>query len=82
MPFNIFSKPPKRQPAEMTGLIKISGCDNPKRCGDVIFVHGLGGHARGTWHPQELRDDDNFWLTWLAQERPDYRLYFRERLSE
>ncbi|MEH2142852.1 AAA-like domain-containing protein [Nostoc sp.] len=59
----------------MTGLIKISGCDNPKRCGDVIFVHGLGGHARGTWHPQELRDDDNFWLTWLGQERPDLGIW-------
>ncbi|WZF15877.1 AAA-like domain-containing protein [Nostoc sp. UHCC 0302] len=59
----------------MAGLIKISGCNNPKRCGDVIFVHGLGGHARGTWHPQELRDDDNFWLTWLAQERPDLGIW-------
>ncbi|WP_341525886.1 AAA-like domain-containing protein [Nostoc sp. UHCC 0302] len=75
MPFNIFSKPPKPEPAEMAGLIKISGCNNPKRCGDVIFVHGLGGHARGTWHPQELRDDDNFWLTWLAQERPDLGIW-------
>lgn len=75
MPFNIFSKTPKPEPAEMTGLIKISGCDNPKRCGDVIFVHGLGGHARGTWHPQELRNDDNFWLTWLAQERPDLGIW-------
>ena len=75
MPFNIFSKTPKPQPPEMTGLIKISGCDNPKRCGDVIFVHGLGGHARGTWHPQELRNDDNFWLTWLAQERPDLGIW-------
>ncbi|MEH1951992.1 MAG: AAA-like domain-containing protein [Nostoc sp.] len=75
MPFNIFSKTPKPEPAEMTGLIKISGCDNPKRCGDVIFVHGLGGHARGTWHPQELRNDDNFWLTWLAQEKPDLGIW-------
>ncbi|MEH2011589.1 AAA-like domain-containing protein [Nostoc sp.] len=76
MPFNIsFGKTPKPEPLEMTGLIKISGCDNPKRCGDVIFVHGLGGHARGTWHPQELRNDDNFWLTWLAQERPDLGIW-------
>ena len=76
MPFNIFfGQTSKPEPAEMTGLIKISGCDNPKRCGDVIFVHGLGGHARGTWHPQERRDDDNFWLTWLAQERPDLGIW-------
>ncbi|MEH2464241.1 AAA-like domain-containing protein [Nostoc sp.] len=72
---NFFGQTPKPQPPEMTGLIKISGCDNPKRCGDVIFVHGLGGHARGTWHPQERHDDDNFWLTWLAQERPDLGIW-------
>jgi protein SERAC1 len=75
MPFNFFNKTPKPEPAEMTGLIKISGCDNPKRRGDVIFVHGLGGHSRGTWHPEELRNDDNFWLTWLAQERPDLGIW-------
>lgn len=76
MPLNLFfGQTPKPEPAEMTGLIKISGCDNPKRCGDVIFVHGLGGHARGTWHPQELRNDDNFWLAWFAQERPDLGIW-------
>lgn len=51
-----------------TGLIPISGCDNANRIGDVIFVHGLGGDARGTWHPQGNRNDDNFWLYWLGQE--------------
>ena len=71
----LFGKTPKPEPTEITGLIKISGCENPKRCGDVIFVHGLGGHARSTWHPQELPNDDNFWLTWLAQERPDLGIW-------
>ena len=71
----LFGKTPKPEPTEITGLIKISGCDNPKRCGDIIFVHGLGGHARSTWHPQELPNDDNFWLTWLAQERPDLGIW-------
>ena len=79
MPFNnlfgLFAKTPKPEPTEITGLIKISGCENPKRCGDVIFVHGLGGNARSTWHPQELPNDDNFWLTWLAQERPDLGIW-------
>ena len=79
MVFNIlgklFRKTPKPEPTEITGLIKISGCENPNRCGDVIFVHGLGGHARSTWHPQELPNDDNFWLTWLAQERPDLGIW-------
>ena len=71
----LFGKTPKPEPTEITGLIKISGCENPKRCGDVIFVHGLGGHARSTWHPHELPNDDNFWLMWLAQERPDLGIW-------
>ena len=71
----LFGKTPKPEPTEITGLIKISGCENPNRCGDIIFVHGLGGHARSTWHPQELPNDDNFWLTWLAQERPDLGIW-------
>lgn len=49
-------------------LIEIAGCDNPDRWGDVIFVHGLGGHARGTWHPQEKHDDNNFWPAWLGED--------------
>lgn len=74
----LLGKTPKTAPTthiEKTGLIKISGCDNPKRKGDIIFVHGLGGHALKTWHPQELDNDDNFWLAWLAQERPDLGIW-------
>ena len=71
----LFGKTPKPEPTEITGLIKISGCENPNRCGDIIFVHGLGGHARSTWHPHELPNDDNFWLMWLAQERPDLGIW-------
>lgn len=75
---NLFGKTPTPEPitpTEKTGLIKISGCDNPKRKGDIIFVHGLGGDARKTWHPQELDNDDNFWPMWLAQERPDLGIW-------
>jgi len=58
--------------SNMTGLIKISECNNPSRRGDIVFVHGLAGHARNTWHWQnpEGRDyqKDNFWLTWLAED--------------
>jgi pimeloyl-ACP methyl ester carboxylesterase len=58
--------------SNMTGLIKISGCDNPSRRGDVVFVHGLAGDARNTWHWQTPGDrdyqKDNFWLTWLAED--------------
>jgi len=56
-------------------LIEISGCDNPSRQGDVIFVHGLGGTARGTWHPQEKQDDDNFWCAWLGEDLPDVGIW-------
>jgi pimeloyl-ACP methyl ester carboxylesterase len=56
-------------------LIEISGCDNPSRRGDVIFVHGLGGTARGTWHPLEKQDDDNFWCAWLGEDLPDVGIW-------
>lgn len=56
-------------------LIEISGCDNSSRRGDVIFVHGLGGTARGTWHPQEKQDDDNFWCAWLGEDLPDVGIW-------
>lgn len=56
-------------------LIKISGCDNFSRRADVIFVHGLGGHARGTWHPQARRDDDNFWSAWLGEDFPNVGIW-------
>ena len=34
-----------------------------------MFVHGLGGDALGTWHPQGKKDGDNmFWPAWLGQD--------------
>ncbi|NEQ84093.1 MAG: hypothetical protein F6K26_29115 [Moorea sp. SIO2I5] len=36
---------------------------------DVVFVHGLGGDARSTWHPEGKRDDDDFWPVWLGQDQ-------------
>ena len=59
----------------MSNVFKIAGCDNPSRQGDVIFVHGLGGNARGTWHPQGLQNDDNFWPTWLGEDFPDVGIW-------
>jgi len=56
-------------------LIEISGCRNPQRIGDVIFVHGLGGSARSTWHPQEEDNDDNFWPAWLGEDMSDLGIW-------
>ncbi|NMG11742.1 hypothetical protein DP117_34795 [Brasilonema sp. UFV-L1] len=65
--------------SNITGLIKISGCDNPSRRGDIIFVHGLAGHARNTWHWQNPGDrdyqKDNFWLTWLGDDLVDVGIW-------
>jgi hypothetical protein len=56
------------------GLQKISGCDNSNRKADVVFVHGLGGHALSTWHPQE-KSDKNSWPFWLGEELPDIGIW-------
>ena len=60
---------------QMSGLVPIIGCDNASRSGDVIFVHGLGGHAWSTWHPQERHDDRDFWPVWLGEERSDLGIW-------
>lgn len=58
--------------SETTRLLKISSsCDSASRSADIIFIHGLGGSPRGTWHPQEKENDDNFWLTWLGKDLPN-----------
>jgi predicted alpha/beta hydrolase family esterase len=59
---------------KIIGLQEIKGCNNPDRIGDVIFVHGLGGNLRSTWHPEELQDD-NFWLNWLSQDQTDIGIW-------
>jgi len=50
----------------MDGLLKISGCDNAQRIADVVFVHGLDGDARTTWHPRDKPND--FWPAWLGED--------------
>ena len=71
------SKTPKASSAKLKkniGLQEIQGCDNSERSGDVIFVHGLGGNFRSTWHPEELQDN-NFWLNWLHQAHADIGIW-------
>lgn len=52
----------------MSSMIRISGCDNENRRADIIFVHGLDGDARATWHPKDR--PDAFWPTWLGEDVP------------
>ncbi len=52
----------------MDGLLKVSGCDRPDRVADVVFVHGLDGDARTTWHPKDR--PDAFWPAWLGEDVP------------
>src|SRR5882757_1486085 len=42
----------------------------PEALADVIFIHGLKGHAETTWMHDE-NDNDSFWPLWLAQDLPE-----------
>ena len=50
-------------------LHQVAGCDNPGRQVDVVFIHGLGGDAFGTWRCSGA--EDAFWPAWLAEEVPE-----------
>lgn len=53
----------------MSTLHQISGCSNPERKADVIFVHGLGGEAFSTW--RHGKDASSSWPHWLGEEFPE-----------
>lgn len=42
----------------------------PEALADVIFIHGLNGHAETTWMHNE-NDNESFWPQWLAQDLPE-----------
>ncbi|NEO66509.1 MAG: alpha/beta hydrolase, partial [Moorea sp. SIO4G2] len=54
--------------SDSTGLIEISSHQDLVPSADVVFVHGLGGDAISTWHPQGKRDNDDYWLGWLGKD--------------
>jgi len=58
----------KESVTTQTRLVPILGTDNASRIGDVVFVHGLGGDALSTWHPQGKKEKANSWLTWLGED--------------
>jgi len=51
----------------VTKLIKIADWDGNTRI-NVVFVHGLGGHAYDTW--RRNGDDNAFWPAWLVRDVP------------
>ena len=54
---------------DVEGIVRISGCGNSSRIGDVVFVHGLDGDAKSTWHPKNA--PSNFFPKWLGEEFPN-----------
>jgi tetratricopeptide (TPR) repeat protein len=61
-----------RAEGAMSRLIKIADWSGEKR-GNVVFVHGLGGHPYDTW--RRRADDGTFWPLWLAQDIKGLALY-------
>jgi pimeloyl-ACP methyl ester carboxylesterase len=53
---------------DVEGIFRIVGCANADREMDVVFVHGLGGDAKQTWHPNGKPMD--FWPKWIGEELP------------
>src|SRR6266404_1020663 len=56
----------------MSRLIKIADWSGEKR-GNVVFVHGLGGHPYDTW--RRRADDGTFWPMWLAHDIKGLAVY-------
>jgi len=49
----------------MTRLIKVAGWGGRARV-NVVFVHGLGGHAYDTW--RRSAESDTCWPVWLSRD--------------
>jgi hypothetical protein len=54
-------------------LISVAGRENETRAGDVIFVHGLGGHPVKSWASNG--ETATFWPEWLGNDLPTTRIW-------
>src|SRR5438128_2417263 len=63
-------------PDEDHYLTPIANSDNPGRKADVVFVHGLGGEACGTWrHGKQNEPGHFFWPEELGKDLPEYGIW-------
>lgn len=60
-------------PRRVSKLYEVGGCDNPSRRADVVFVHGLDGHHKSTWHPEGK--PGLYWPAWVAEDNPDLAVW-------
>ena len=57
----------------MSTLIQISTLPPEEAVGDVVLVHGLGGHHHDTW---QIADQPNlFWPSWLVADIPNVNVW-------
>jgi pimeloyl-ACP methyl ester carboxylesterase len=57
----------------MSELISICGTSSAARWGDIVFVHGLNGDARATWHPEGQAEES--WPKWLCEDIPEIKVW-------
>jgi len=54
---------------DVDGIEKIIGCSDEDRVADIVFVHGLDGDAKSTWHPKDRPEE--FWPKWIGEVFPN-----------
>lgn len=53
-------------------LTFVTKCECEQPLADVIFIHGLTGHAEATW---SSGDESEFWPEWLWEDRRDFSIH-------